>query len=112
MITLEASSAQSPEQEVIFDLVNDIFLELPEEDFLALIELENAAFPDLVEIDPDMMVALCRIRSDDCKLHNMLCKTTSYIASYLGVQQKCFFRPMLLPSIENNLTSHDSSKAF
>ena len=66
VITIQASDAPSPEQDVIFDLIDDIFLERPEEDFLALMQLESAAFPDLVEIDPDMRLALCRIRSDDC----------------------------------------------
>ena len=66
MITFEATTEPSPEEDVVFVLVDDIFLERPEEDFLALIQIEEAEFPALVEIDPEMTIALCRIRSDDC----------------------------------------------
>ena len=65
LITIQASDSLSPSAEVRFNLVDDIFVESSEEDFLALIRLEQASFPALVEVDPDMMLALCRIRSDD-----------------------------------------------
>ena len=67
LITIEASSDLSPNADVTFELVDDTLVERPEEDFLALIRIEQAEFMDLVQIDPQMRLALCRIRSDDCK---------------------------------------------
>lgn len=63
-ITLGAGSGNT---RVDFDVIDDMVLEIGEEGFLALIELESAQFPDLVQVDTNTLT-LARIRDNDGKL--------------------------------------------
>ena len=51
--------------DVIFPIIDDPILEEAEEGFLAIISLESAMFPDLIDIDASSRRTLIRIRDND-----------------------------------------------
>ena len=51
--------------DVIFPIIDDLILEEVEEGFLAIISLESAMFPDLIDIDASSRRTLIRIRDND-----------------------------------------------
>lgn len=50
---------------VPFNIVDDLILEEVEEGFLAVISLESAMFPDLIDLDASSRSTLIRIRDND-----------------------------------------------
>ena len=51
--------------DVDFTIVDDLILEEVEEGFLAIISLESAMFPDLIDFDATSRRTLIRIRDND-----------------------------------------------
>lgn len=64
VITLPAFSMNT---QVDFTIIDDLILESVEEGFLALIQLENAMYMNLIDFNVNRLT-LCRIRDNDSKL--------------------------------------------
>lgn len=65
LVTLQGGTSNTGVQ---FGIVDDLILEPVEEGFLALLELESAMFPDLIDFDAER-VTLLRIRDNDGKAY-------------------------------------------
>ena len=68
VIVLEINSATT---DVTFGIIDDEILEPSEEGFIALMELESAMFPELIDFG-DTRAALIRIRDNDGKENALL----------------------------------------
>lgn len=68
VVTVGTGLSQEPVQ---FNIVDDALLEL-EEGFLAVIQLEEAMYPNLVEFDASRLT-LIRIRDNDSEISSLEC---------------------------------------